>query len=376
MGKFCSRSYVPQLDGLRGAAILSVIIFHAGAPFLRGGFVGVDVFFVLSGFLITSLLIKEFDTTKSISLKNFYVRRILRLGPALLLLLTVFCLLSVVLLSEEKAIRNLVDALISLVYLSNWARAFSIHPPDFLGHTWSLSIEEQFYITWPIILLLLLRRTTNRWHIVTFATFVALTSWFVRIHLAMNEASAERLYNGLDTRADTLMVGCTLGILLSPGLLKQSRKTLSKWLVIAAPLSAITLLAFSILSNWRDLWMYHWGFFVVELLTSVLILDIYLNPRSIIGQLLSMRWLVWIGSISYGLYLWHYPIFRTMKAFGFDVLTVFTVGSITTFFVAACSYYLLERPFLKFKERFTHVTPNKSIQSTSAPLRPSEAPDA
>ena len=127
--------YIPELDGLRGIAIIGVMVFHTKIPFLAGGTIGVNIFFVLSGFLITVLLVQEFDKFQSINLKNFYIRRVLRLAPALILMLLVFCLLSFILLSKERAYWNYIDSIISLVYLSNWAKAFSIHPPDFLLHT-------------------------------------------------------------------------------------------------------------------------------------------------------------------------------------------------------------------------------------------------
>jgi peptidoglycan/LPS O-acetylase OafA/YrhL len=368
--------YVPELDGLRGAAIIVVMIFHADTPFMKGGFIGVDIFFVLSGFLITSLLIQEFDESGSISLKNFYMRRVLRLGPALIALLIVYCLASFVVLDEEKANRNYVDALISLAYLSNWARAFSIHPPDFLGHTWSLSIEEQFYILWPIGLLVLLRVSKKRHHIVVIATAIALLSLFFRIYLSLNAVSPERLYSGLDTRADVLMIGCILGVVLSSGLASGTAKViLQKLLVVMAPLSMACLFVFLIRGYWRDPRMYYFGFFIVEVLAAVLILDIVVNSQSIIRKLLVMKWVVWVGSISYGLYLWHYPIFRTIHALGFNCLTVITVGSLFTFLVAALSYYVLERPALKLKKRLVRTAPNNSIQPTSATLRSAEAAD-
>jgi len=348
--------YIPGLNGLRGAAILSVMFFHAGAPFLQGGFIGVDLFFVLSGFLITTLLIQEFDGTGSVRLRDFYMRRVLRLGPALIAFLVVFCCFSFFFSSREEALKNYIDAAISLFYLSNWARAFSIHAPDLLGHTWSLSIEEQFYLLWPIILLTLLRFTKNRYSAAIAAFFLALISWMFRIYLALHNASPDRLFNGLDTRAESLMIGCTLGILLASGLIAE--KVLSRLrmlLLVAAPLSAAGLLAFSVYGydSWLDVRMDYFGFIVIELMAAALIFDILLNPRSIMKKLLSARWLVWVGSISYGLYLWHYPIYRTMAALGFTFLIGITLGSIATFLMAVLSYYLLEQPLLRLKKRFT-----------------------
>jgi peptidoglycan/LPS O-acetylase OafA/YrhL len=355
-------SYLPELDGLRGLAIIFVILFHANFSFFSGGFIGVEIFFVLSGFLITSLLIQEFDSTGTIKLSYFYMRRVLRLGPALLLLLIAFCILSFLLLSEEKANRNFIDVLISLFYLSNWARAFDFYPPDFLGHTWSLSIEEQFYILWPIILLILLRANKkNRLPIICFAVMVALVSWLLRIYFVMSDVPLERVYNGLDTRADSLMVGCALGVLIPSRLISEKIKdALSGWLEYIAPFSIALLLFLSFISNWQDNRIHYLGFFVVELLVAILILDIIINENSMARKILAMRWLVWVGSISYGLYLWHYPIFKTMFALGFNGLMVVLLGTFVTFIIAICSYYFLERPMLKFKKPFNHIMSNNS----------------
>ncbi len=353
--------YIRELDGLRGVAIIWVMLYHAGVPFFRGGFIGVDIFFVLSGFLISLLLIQEFDRSNSINFKSFYMRRILRLGPALGVMVIVFCLASFAFLGEEKANSNYIDALISLAYLSNWARAFSIHPPDFLGHTWSLSIEEQFYIIWPILLLTTLRVLRNRLYVAAVAVAVALISWMTRICLYINGASPERLYNGLDTRADELMVGCALGIVVFSDLLSEkTREILRKYLKISAPLSMVCLLVLATTANWRVPMMYHFGFFFIELLTTILILDILISPRSIVQSFLSMRWLVWTGTISYGLYLWHYPVYRTLSALGFRGLSGVVIGLIATFFIAALSRYALEKPILKLKKRFSSVRPDLS----------------
>ena len=361
--KNVSLAYVPELDGLRGIAIIAVMLFHFKIPFIEGGFLGVDIFFVLSGFLITSLFIQEFDKLGRVNLRFFYMRRVLRLGPALICMLLVFCLVGFVVLSKEKAIENSIDALISLVYLSNWTRAFMLHPPDFLGHTWSLSIEEQYYILWPVVLLVLLRTMRDRKYIVLIAALVGLISWLLRFYLAMCGAPVERLYNGLDTRADALMVGCVLGILISSGLVNENRrKLLLKWLMVIAPCSMVGVFSFFIFARWQDQEMYLFGFLIIELLTAALILDILVNRRSIIAKILSARWLIWVGSISYGLYLWHYPIYRMLFAMKFDELTIVWVGMLMTFSIATCSYYFLERPMLKLKKYYGFAVSNKSTR--------------
>lgn len=357
--------HVRQLDGLRGAAILVVMLFHSN--FLTGGWIGVDIFFVLSGFLITALLVQEFDAAGSMSLRHFYMRRILRLGPALVAMLLVFCLVTFLFAGEKRAQYNYTDAAISLLYLSNWARALSMHPPDYLGHTWSLSMEEQFYILWPAMLLAPLRYAKNRKQVVAAALVIALLAWLLRIDLTALGVKINRMYNGLDTRADTLMTGCALGVVVASGLIgEQVKPVLQKVLVFAAPAAAAGLTAFAIFANWKSLSMYYLGFLVIALLAAVLILDALLNPQSLVGKVLGMRWLVWVGSISYGLYLWHYPIYRTLFALGFDRVVVVTAGSLLTFIAAAVSWYLLERPLLKLKKRFA----GKRAQEGRTPALP------
>jgi len=336
------------------------MIFHAGALlsnalFLQGGYIGVDIFFVLSGFLITALLTKEYNHTSHINFRKFYFRRLLRLAPALLLLLSVYLILSLWLSDNEKIISNDIDALITLCYMSNWARAFSIHPPDFLAHTWSLSLEEQFYLLWPFILLLLLRFIKNRWHIVGLIFVFAVLAFALRIYLFHQGVSVHRLYNGLDTRADALMVGCALGVMVSSKLLNQHLQLiLSKILLILSPLALANLAATAIYMKWTNAYMYQFGFFCVSLSAGVIILDILLNQHHRIYMFLNGKLIVWIGMISYGLYLWHFPIFKLWVYWGFHGLIAVISAFIVTFIISALSYYILERPILKYKS--THQT--------------------
>lgn len=348
--------YTPEFDGMRGMAILAVMVYHASTSYLQGGFIGVDIFFVLSGFLITFLIMNEYDASLSLNLKNFYIRRALRLAPALLTLLLVFSLYSIATLSKEKSESNLIDAIISLFYMSNWARAFSIHPPDYLGHTWSLSIEEQFYILWPVTLWGLLRCIHNRWTIAFIAFAIAVLSWLLRIYLIQNNASIDRLYNGLDTHADPLMIGCVLGIVLSSGLISEKLQiSLSKYLPVLAYLAITGLFLASVNVAYTSLHMYYWAIFVIEVLTAILILYVFNSEDSLLKKLLSMKWLVWIGSISYGLYLWHYPIYRLMENLHYSSFEVITFGSFCTFLISIFSFYIIEKPILKLKSRYGNI---------------------
>jgi peptidoglycan/LPS O-acetylase OafA/YrhL len=339
--------YVPALDGIRAFAVIAVMMYHA--RFAKGGFIGVDIFFVLSGFLITSLLVREFDSQLRIDLRKFYFRRLLRLAPALVLFLTIFASISMLVLDADKSRSNLIDTFIALFYLSNWAWAFQIHPPHFLAHTWSLSIEEQFYILWPVILIGLLRFSRSRQNVVVVVTLLALSSTLVRVFLAIEGSSFIRLFNGLDTRADALLIGSLFGVITSSNLISDHHHhQFAKFLKFIGPLSLIALVNFCIFAR-DNIQLYCWQLFTVEILAAIIILDVVVSPQSVVNQVFTFKPLVWIGSISYGLYLWHFPIYKVMRLLGFDGIGVASVGTSLTFLIASASYYFVERPFLKLK---------------------------
>jgi peptidoglycan/LPS O-acetylase OafA/YrhL len=344
--------YFPELNGLRGVSILAVMAFHADESFLKAGFIGVDLFFVLSGFLITALLLQEFDRSQTISLKKFYLRRVLRLAPALLLFLAAYCAGSIILKGFPGAYYHLEEALIALFYSTNWSRALEIHPPFYLGHTWSLSIEEQFYVVWPPLLLLLLGKTRSRRVVAMIAGGIALSAWGLRIGLGLAGSTPMRLYNGSDTRADAVMVGCLLGILVSSNLVPRRIEGRSAQLLSLAGVLSIGALAWiSATASWDSPAMLYGLYFAIELMTAVIILDCFTNPRSVMKRLLSLPAVVWIGGISYGLYLWHYPIYMLLRDTGAKRWQVLAAGTAISFAVATLSYYLLERRFLQLKKR-------------------------
>jgi peptidoglycan/LPS O-acetylase OafA/YrhL len=370
--------YVPGLDGVRGIAILFVIgnhiplrSFHSLLP---GGFAGVDIFFVLSGFLITTLLLEEFDNTGSISLRKFYLRRALRLGPALLGLLIVLCASSFLLYDKARAQQNCINSVIALFYISNWVRVFTHNQLGLLAHTWSLSAEEQFYLLWPIVLLTLLRLSKKRRYIVAVAAAVTLLSWLADIHYTRLLASERRSYLhlcfGLDSRACTLMVGCILAVIMSSArMTDNTKKTVQNFLVVMAPLSLACLIAFAVYENLIGRSFFYYGFPVIAVLTAALILDVLVSPRSVIKRILEMKWLIWLGSVSYGVYLWHWPIFAGMNEFGYKGWTVVLIGAPVTFLIVVVSYYAMEKPILEWKKRFSSSNesqPDKSLQPTAA----------
>ncbi|MEO5951915.1 MAG: acyltransferase, partial [Chloroflexia bacterium] len=229
--------YRPALDGLRGVFILFVLTVHGGVPFMQGAALGVDGFFALSGFLITTLLLQEWRQNGSISLKRFYIRRALRLWPALFVMLGVFGLLTLLAIRGEGATATWRGILLSSLYSSNLDTVIFKDYTIGLGlmsHTWSLALEEQFYLLWPIVLMgLLALRLRGKWLAVSIGALV-FTAPLWRFLLLSGGRSTELFYVGMNTRADALLVGCTLGALAVGGFVMPSVKAarVTRWLTV------------------------------------------------------------------------------------------------------------------------------------------------
>jgi peptidoglycan/LPS O-acetylase OafA/YrhL len=346
--------YHPALDGLRAVAVLSVMIYHTHPPYPLGGFIGVDIFFVLSGFLITLLIVKELALYHAFDFRRFYVRRALRLLPALLLLLTMYLVVVALFLDSSDKMQRIKDVLVVLFYSSNWVRALDLRTLEFLSHTWSLAAEEQFYLLWPIILVLLYRYLPSWGTRLGVVLLAAIAAWLLRVSLYVTGTSMERLYHGLDTHGDALLLGCALAIFIS-GVPVQSNRVVKQGLFWWAVLAAITgLFYISVTADRLDPLMIILGYFAVALFSATIILYVVQHKDSLLSRFLQRRELVWIGQISYGLYLWHYPIFGILRSYFYitDWRQLLFIGGILTFIAAAASFYLLERYFLGLKIKF------------------------
>jgi peptidoglycan/LPS O-acetylase OafA/YrhL len=364
---------IPALDGLRGIAILAVLVHHQLTPLpLRGGFLGVDLFFVLSGFLITGLLLTEFEHTKSIALRKFYLRRVLRLGPALFLYL-LGCLLVTWLTHFIELRRELKLMGLALIYSTNWRMAFgwdtSLDPTAII---WSLSIEEQFYLLWPLLLFACLALRVKRRFIVAGLALAIVAIMAQRYFLLAAGAELTRLYYGTDTRADALLVGCVMAFVPVIRLRQQ-------WLD-AAGVAAALLLAYLIATvDFSSLFLYQVGFTGVALLTGVLILVVANAPNSLLATALGWRPLRWFGQISYGLYLWHWLVIRNVSFYYLGrgdswAKLALSLG------IASASFYLVEKPFNRLKARYevrrlepgdlTRTTPAVALDHAPPPALP------
>lgn len=293
--------YVPALDGLRAIAVLAVIAFHAdGGAMLPGGFLGVDLFFVLSGYLITALLAAEHDRTGGIALGRFYLRRLLRLSPALLLLLAGYMAVAPLLWPEASPAAHARDAVIAGFYLADYGYAlWSL--PLYLRHAWSLAVEEHFYLVWPLVLPLFLgaRRPLRA----VLALYVAAALWRWANFALLDWQVA---YYRFDTRFAGIVAGAALA------LWRRERTDSAPALPPAAPVAALTLLALLMLTQrWQAPSAWLAGLPLAELASAVLIAGALDHGRGTASRLftaISMPLPVRLGELSYAIYLWHFPI--------------------------------------------------------------------
>ena len=344
-------SYVPALDGLRGLAVLLVVLFHAAAPPFQGGFVGVDMFFVLSGYLITNLLLQEYQQQGRIDFGRFYLRRFLRLMPALLFMTATFALVASWQLEGEPLRQALGEIPWAVSYLANWARAWDLIPMFYLVHTWSLAIEEQFYLLWPVVLLWTARKGGAGWTL-GLALVLALASWAWRIVLTLDGAAVTRLYNGLDTRADALMWGCALSAWIRHGLAWRNMR----WLGLLSVGALLTLLLCACLLDLLSQSLYLGAGTGAAWLTAILILDLAKNPASLLRRIFECKPLVLLGVLSYGVYLWHYTVYMFLFRQGVDWTCIRTWGTAAALLLAFISWRWVERPCLQLKAKWGSST--------------------
>lgn len=342
--------HLPALDGLRGLAVIGVVLFHAD-ELLVGGYLGVDLFFVLSGFLITSILVAEVEATERVDLGRFWVRRARRLFPALLALMPAVAAYALFVADPTELEGIRADAFATLTYVSNWRQIANDRSywslfvaPSPLEHTWSLGIEEQFYIVWPLLVaaaMAALRLSRRRFLGVVLALLLASMATAFWLY---DPAQSYRVYFGTDTRAAAILMGGALACWVGPNPHIGGRAV--KALDVAGAFALVVLgLAWTLLDG-EDPLLYRGGFWVTELLSLALVGCALSGPRSLVARLLSLRPLVYVGTISYGVYLWHWLVDCTLTEGRTHLeglaLTAVRIG--VTFAIAVPSSRFLEAP--------------------------------
>ncbi|HET6689688.1 MAG TPA: acyltransferase family protein [Miltoncostaeaceae bacterium] len=345
--------YMPGVDGLRALAVGAVVAYHAGAGWLPGGFLGVDVFFVISGYLITSLLLAEHRTSGSIDVIRFWLRRARRLLPAVFLMIAVTLAAMVVVHPDEVGrLRGAVAS--SVLYVVNWYQVFSDHsyfaefgrPPVF-RHLWSLAVEEQFYLLWPPVLALGLAALGRRRLVLgVMALLAASTALAWALYDPLVDPS--RIYYGTDTRGGGLLVGVALAFLWPASRLGRATREATPPVLDVVGVAALAgLAALMATMGELDASLYEGGFLLVSVVTAVL-LAVVAHPGSLVGRAFGCAPLVWLGVRSYGIYLWHWPVLVLTRPdedvpFSGPGLTAVQVG--LTVGIAALSYRYVEVPF-------------------------------
>ena len=336
--------HLPALDGLRAIAAFLVVFYHYGFLWCPGG-LGVLAFFVLSGFLITWLLLKEEERFGRISLKLFYARRGLRIFPAFY---TYWFLWVGALLFFHKRLM-IPQAIASLFYVNNYYQGIFGDPNTGLSHTWSLGIEEQFYVLWPLMFLLLKRDRAR----VRFLSAAILAVWLYREWLVIGlNWNQGYIYEAFDTRADHLLIGCLLAVVLRNGMLARLWQRVCSgpwltWVTIGLLVLSATLANIATM-RYRDTI----GFVIDPVLVAVLIAQSLATGVSGFGAFVNWRWMRYLGTISYSVYLYQQIVVGLAEKLVPPWLSLPAVVLAVTA-AASASYWIVERPFLKLKIRFT-----------------------
>lgn len=357
-----SINYQPHIDGLRAIAVLSVLVFHLDKSWLPGGFVGVDIFFVISGYLITSILTREIDQ-KRFSLKHFYTRRIKRILPVYFTVAASSLITGIIILAPSELIKVAESLLASVVFLSNYYFYFNVGyfggQADLMPliHMWSLAVEEQFYIFWPIVLMILAAIASPLWRtVVIWAIF--LTSFI--ISLMLSSSHPDFSYYAIMTRTYELMVGALFAIYMERA---KALPKVSVWMAFATLILSVIFIRQSMaFPGW------------IALLPCVATGTLIVKGQESRGvsRFLSAPFMVWVGLLSYSLYMWHWPVISFMRHYFIELeMQHILFAIVVTFALSMISRHLIEKPMMvssaSFKRSFllVYILPATILVSVS-----------
>jgi peptidoglycan/LPS O-acetylase OafA/YrhL len=349
----------PALTGIRAVCLATVVIFHTNFQTLPGSWAALGVFFVLSGFLITTMLATEHQRTGGISLGKFYSRRAVRLLPPLLITIALLALYAAVVSVADASQRIWGDSAAALFYYADYRQAFQQNPfyGGFLTQCWSLAVEEQFYLIWAVLLVVALKFGRRKLaYVIAITGIVACTANRIYIVLSAPHWSiyvADRTYYAFDTRADALFLGCLLGLIATGNHLENWKPIPKQLLAIAALISTAVMIwiLFEVGLYSRSLplvWVP-----VSEIASAIIITYFVVHPKGLGTRVMGISILVLIGNMSYTIYLIHWPVFVALSpsTTHWSYLEVDVVRMAIVIPLALASWYLMERPLTRWRRR-------------------------
>ena len=350
-------TYLPGLDGVRAIAVAAVVIYHLGAPFMPGGLLGVGVFFTLSGFLITTILLTTWDRRGNLDLKTFWLRRARRLLPAVILVLLVV-IIATAIVDPAALLKRSQEAVAALFYVANWTTIAAgvsyfdrFGGPGPLDHLWSLSVEEQFYLLWPLLLLALLTYFRGKLGKVALVTLgLATLSFALMWFLAAPGFDNTRAYEGTDTRAGGLLIGAAMAMIWRPSQLVKRIPPSGRMIVNGIGIvSLAVIVAMFVFTDQYSMSLYHGGILVLSIATALLV-AVAVHPAASFGRWLGVLPMRWIGERSYGIYLWHLPViaFTPAEFLAEQPIVRAVLQAAVTVGIAAMSWRFVEDPIRRY----------------------------
>ena len=351
-----SNRYIHSVDGLRAVAVIAVLLYHLGIDWIPGGFLGVDLFFVISGYVITGLILDSIEKSGGLDLRAFYLSRIRRLVPALIAMV-VLTTLYIGVYAPETVRRFLNDLPYVFTGTMNWALVNreqdyfeTIGRPPLLQHTWSLAVEAQFYLVWPLVLLFVLRYFGKK-NISFVALAIALASgialFLYSVQIDIKESAVSHVYFGTDTHSIGLFLGAALAVSWKPqNLTKEITKRAQDFVDLIGVFGFLGLLSAFLFINESDPTLYRIAFPLTALFGCATLISV-IHPASRFAPILSTRPALWIGERSYGIYLWHWIVFQLTRP-SIDLVgddwALYSLRVLIVFALADISYRYIETP--------------------------------